>query len=109
MTKPHAPTTSQDQPPTSRAEAGMTAFLLALDTLAFFVPWVGIVGLVGWDPGAESPGDSSAEYGIAALIAALIGAASTWFVKALGFRTATAVHAVYFTVIVLVFAAGAAT
>ncbi|MFP3991468.1 hypothetical protein U9R90_29190 [Streptomyces sp. E11-3] len=107
MTKPHAPA-SQQQPPSSRAEAGMTAFLLALDTVAFLVLWVGIVGLVGWDPGAESSGDSSGEYGVAALIAALIGAGSTWFVRALGFRTATAVHAVYFTVIVLVFAAGAA-
>ncbi|MEU6184261.1 hypothetical protein [Streptomyces coeruleorubidus] len=94
------------QPQSAGAETAMTLVLLILDTFAFFVLWVGIVGLTGWDPGAESPANSSRAYLTAAAITAVIGAGSTWFLHALRFRTATLVHALLFAVMVFVFATG---
>ncbi|MEV5162768.1 hypothetical protein [Streptomyces sp. NPDC053728] len=108
MDEPHHIAASKDtdgRPQSAGAETATTFVLLVLDTLAFFVLWVGIVGLMGWDPDAEAPADSSA-YFTAAGVTAVIGAGSTWFLHALRFRTATLVHALLFVVMVFVFAAG---
>jgi uncharacterized membrane protein (DUF485 family) len=97
--------TNEGQPQSAGAETATTLVLLVLDTVAFFVLWVGVVGLIGWDP-TEAETDLAPAYLTAAAVAAAIGAGSTWFLHALHFRTATIVHAVLFTVMVLIFATG---
>jgi hypothetical protein len=98
--------TNEGQPQSAGAETATTLVLLVLDTVAFFVLWAGVVGLIGWDPGTEAEADLAPAYLTAAAVAAVIGAGSTWFLHALRFRTATIVHAVLFTVMVLIFATG---
>ncbi|MFE7896325.1 hypothetical protein ACFU3E_02045 [Streptomyces sp. NPDC057424] len=88
------------------ADTAMTLVLLVLDTFAFFVLWVGVVGLMGWDPGAEDSANSSRAYLTAAVVTAVFGAGSTWFLHALRFRAATVVHALLFAVMAFVFATG---
>ncbi|WAX77161.1 hypothetical protein [Streptomyces sp. KMM 9044] len=98
--------TTEGKAQSAGAETATTLVLLVLDTIAFFVLWVGVVGLIGWDPGAEAEADLTRAYLTAAAVAAAIGAGSTWFLHSLRFKTATIVHAMLFAVMVFIFATG---
>ncbi|MBV7652639.1 hypothetical protein [Streptomyces albidoflavus] len=95
-----------EKPQSVKAEIGMVLILILLDTLAFFLLWFGVVGLMGWDPDAEAPVDLSRPYFTAATVTAVIGFGSTWLLYARRFKVATLLHALIFVVMVFVFATG---